>query len=54
MKLWSGYVMKNNKGFTLVEVLIAMLITGIMFTSVYFWFIKVFTMNKEQNDFIQM
>lgn len=46
--------MKNNKGFTLVEVLIAMLITGIIFTSVYFLFIKVFTMNKEQNDFIQM
>ena len=46
--------MKVNKGFTLVEVIIAMFITTVLISAVYFMFIRVFQMNREQDQFIQM
>lgn len=47
-------IKNNKKGFTLVEVLIAMLITGIILSATYTLFVSVFKMNQEQNEFIQM
>lgn len=46
--------MKDKKGFTLVEVIIAMFITTVLISAVYFMFIRVFQMNREQDQFIQM
>ena len=46
--------MKVKKGFTLVEVIIAMFITTVLISAVYFMFIRVFQMNREQDQFIQM
>lgn len=46
--------MKDKKGFTLVEVIIAMFITTVLIAAVYFMFIRVFQMNREQDQFIQM
>ena len=54
MKHWSIYAMKVKKGFTLVEVIIAMFITTVLISAVYFMFIRVFQMNREQDQFIQM
>lgn len=48
--------MMNNeykKGFTLVEVLIAMFVTSILLAAVYFLFVRVFTMNSQQTQFIE-
>ena len=51
--MWCGYPMRNKKGMTLVEVLVAMLITGIVLSAIYFVFIKVTVMNKEQQEYVK-
>lgn len=45
-------MIKNKKGFTLVEVIVAMLVTGIILSAVYFVFIKSFLMSQGQAEFI--
>lgn len=44
--------MENKKGFTLVELIIAMMVTTILLAAVYFMFVRVFQMNQEQNELI--
>ncbi len=46
--------MNDKKGFTLVEVMIALFVTSIILSAVYYLFINVSTMNKQQTDFIQI
>ncbi len=45
-------MIKNKKGFTLIEVIVAMLVTGIILSAVYFVFIKSFLMSQGQAEFI--
>jgi prepilin-type N-terminal cleavage/methylation domain-containing protein len=43
----------DKKGMTLVEVLIALLVTGIILSAVYFMFVRITIMNKEQQEYVQ-
>lgn len=45
--------MQNKKGFTLVELMIAMFIATILIAGVYAMFISVHNMNEEQQAFIE-
>ena len=46
-------MIKDKKGFTLIEIVVALLITGIVLTAVYFVFIKSHNINQEQQRFIE-
>ncbi len=45
--------MNNKKGFTLIEVVIAMFVTTILLAAVYFMFVRVFEMNLDQSQYIE-
>lgn len=45
-------MIKKKDGFTLIEVMVAMMVTGIILGTVYFLFIKAWNMNMEQNEYI--
>lgn len=44
--------MQDKRGFTLVEVMVALFVTSILLGAVYFVFVRSFMMNKEQNDYV--
>ena len=46
-------MIKDKKGFTLIEIMVALLITGIVLTAVYFVFIRSHNINQEQQRFIE-
>lgn len=59
MKVWSIYRTKvvavlNKKGMTLVEVLVALLVTGIILSAVYFVLVRVTLMNKQQQEYVNV
>ena len=44
--------MQDKRGFTLVEMMVALFVTSILLGAVYFVFVRSFMMNKEQNDYV--
>ncbi|NLW14705.1 MAG: prepilin-type N-terminal cleavage/methylation domain-containing protein [Erysipelothrix sp.] len=46
--------MENKKGFTLVEVIVAVFISTILIAAVYFMFVRVYLENESQNEFVKM
>lgn len=44
--------MQDRRGFTLVEIMVALLVTSILLGAIYFVFVRTFMMNKEQNDYV--